>query len=36
MKLTKEQTEILQGKEGEVKAKIMETIVRFGDMFEAP
>ncbi|MEG2342400.1 MAG: aconitase X [Bacilli bacterium] len=36
MKLTKQQTEILQGKEGEVKAKIMETIVRFGDMFEAP
>lgn len=36
MKLTQEQTEILEGKQGEVKAKIMETIVRFGDIFEAP
>lgn len=36
MKLSKEQEDILSGKEGEVKAKIMETIVRFGDMFEAP
>ena len=35
MKLTKEQLDILNGKEGEVKAKVMETIVRYGDMFEA-
>ncbi len=35
MKLTEEQLAILQGKEGETKAKVMETIVRYGDMFEA-
>lgn len=35
MKLTDEQKDILEGKQGEVKAKIMETIVRYGDMFEA-
>ena len=35
MKLTDEQIAILEGKEGEVKAKVMETIVRYGDMFEA-
>lgn len=35
MKLTEEQLAILQGKEGETKAKIMETMVMFGDMFEA-
>lgn len=35
MKLTKEQKDILEGKQGEVKAKVMETIVRYGDMFEA-
>ena len=35
MKLTEEQLTILQGKEGETKAKVMETIVRYGDMFEA-
>ena len=35
MKLTDEQKAILEGKEGEVKAKVMETIVRYGDMFEA-
>ena len=35
MKLTEEQKAILEGKEGEVKAKVMETIVRYGDMFEA-
>jgi len=35
MKLTKKQLDILNGKEGEVKAKVMETIVRYGDMFEA-
>lgn len=36
MKLTKEQKDILNGSQGEVKAKVMETIVRFGDVFEAP
>lgn len=35
MKLTPEQLAILEGKEGEVKAKIMETIVMFGDIFGA-
>lgn len=35
MKLTDEQKAILNGSEGEVKAKVMETIVRYGDMFEA-
>jgi len=35
MKLTDEQIAILEGKEGETKAKIMETLVMFGDMFEA-
>ena len=36
MKLNQEQLDILNGKEGEVKAKIMETIVRYGDIFDAP
>ncbi len=36
MQLTEEQRTILEGKEGEIKAKVMETIVMFGDMFEAP
>ena len=36
MKLTAEQQDILAGKQGEIKAKIMETIVMFGDIFEAP
>jgi len=36
MKLTVEQQEILDGKQGETKAKIMETIVRYGDIFDAP
>jgi len=36
MKLTDEQLDILNGKQGEVKAKIMETIVRYGDIFDAP
>jgi len=36
MQLTKEENEILQGKQGEVMQQIMETVVRFGDMFEAP
>ena len=35
MNLTEEQKDILSGKQGEVKAKVMETIVRYGDMFEA-
>lgn len=35
MKLTDEQKAILNGSEGETKAKVMETIVRYGDMFEA-
>ncbi len=35
MKLSDEQIAILKGSEGEVKAKVMETIVRYGDMFEA-
>jgi len=35
MKLTAEQKEILDGKQGAVKAKVMETIIRYGDMFEA-
>lgn len=36
MILTDEQKSILEGKEGETKAKIMETLVRFGDIFGAP
>lgn len=35
MKLTDEQKAILEGSQGPVKAKVMETIVRYGDMFEA-
>ena len=35
MKLTDEQLAILNGSEGETKAKVMETIVRYGDLFEA-
>lgn len=35
MKLTPEQEAILRGDEGEVKAKAMETLVRFGDIFGA-
>jgi len=35
MKLTDEQKAILDGSQGPVKAKVMETIVRYGDMFEA-
>jgi len=36
MKLTKEQSDILGGSKGELYAKALETIVRYGDMFEAP
>ena len=35
MKLTDEQKAILEGSEGPVKTKVMETIVRYGDLFEA-
>lgn len=35
MKLTPEQREILEGKQGEVRAKMMEVIVRYGDTFDA-
>ena len=35
MKLSEEQKAILEGAQGPVKAKVMETIVRYGDMFEA-
>lgn len=35
MQLTEGQRRILNGEEGDVKAKVMETIVRYGDMFEA-
>ena len=36
MELTLEQREILEGKQGPVMAKIMETVVMFGDIFGAP
>ena len=36
MKLTPAQMDLLNGKQGEMKAKIMESIVRMGDIFEAP
>jgi len=35
MFLTPEQEDILNGKQGEVQAKMMETLVRFGDVFGA-
>jgi predicted aconitase len=35
MKLTKEQQEILDGKQGEVLAKVMKSLVMFGDAFDA-
>jgi len=35
MFLTPEQEDILNGKQGEVKAQMMETLVRFGDVFGA-
>ena len=35
MKLTAEEKAILNGKEGETKAKIMRTLVEFGDVFGA-
>lgn len=36
MKLTPEQRDILEGKQGPTKAKILETLVRYGDIFDAP
>ena len=35
MSLTKEEQDILDGKEGEVKAKLMKTVVRHGELFGA-
>ena len=35
MKLTTEQQEILDGKKGETLAKVMKSLVMFGDAFEA-
>ena len=35
MKLTEEQLAILNGSEGATKAKVMETLVRYGDLFDA-
>ncbi len=35
MKLTKQQQEILEGKQGEVLAKVMKSLVMFGDAFDA-
>jgi hypothetical protein len=35
MKLTKEEQDILDGKQGEVQAKLMKTLVRHGDLFGA-
>ena len=35
MKLTAEEKAILEGKEGETKAKIMQTVVEFGELFGA-
>lgn len=33
MELTPEQQAVLDGREGETKAKVMETLVMFGDIF---
>ena len=35
MKLSKEQEAILNGSQGEVMAKVMETLVRYGELFGA-
>lgn len=35
MKLTDEQKAILNGRDGEVMAKVMETVVMYGDIFGA-
>ena len=33
MNLTKEQQDILDGKQGDVLAKVMQTLVRYGEVF---
>ena len=33
MNLTKEQQEILDGKQGDILARIMKTLVRYGELF---
>ena len=35
MELTAEQRDILQGKQGDTLAKVMETLVRYGEIFGA-
>ncbi|MBQ5792601.1 MAG: DUF521 domain-containing protein, partial [Clostridia bacterium] len=35
MQLTKEQQQILDGGKGEVMAKVMETVIRYGELFGA-
>ena len=35
MKLTKEQQAILDGEKGQTMAKVMETIIRYGELFGA-
>ncbi|MGF7001936.1 putative aconitase [Lachnospiraceae bacterium PF1-21] len=35
MKLTEAQADILKGSEGEIKAKVMETMIRYGELFGA-
>ena len=35
MKLTEEQQAVLDGKNGETMAKVMETLVRYGELFKA-
>lgn len=35
MKLTPEQLSVLKGEQGEVKAKVIETLIMFGDIFQA-
>ena len=36
MHLTDEEMAILRGEKGDTLAKVMETVVRFGDIFDAP
>ena len=36
MELTKRQQDILDGKEGDVKAKVMKTLIMYGETFGAP
>ena len=35
MKLTQEQQEILNGSRGETMAKVMETLVRYGELYDS-